>query len=176
MKIQEDVQVTRTFIADDGTTFETEKECYEYEMALTKKEVGDSPKYVVGEILWNGDGYFKKFKLRTYKTVPPKWFDIGDTCNVKYATKFDTFEEAYERGGNRVMTLKAAQEATDKRLKRVAAKKIKEQHYVCEFDSCPVESGEYITDKGMIDFDVNNGWDINKPTPQFWMKKTKRGY
>jgi hypothetical protein len=176
MKIQEDVQVTRTFVADDGTTFETEKECYEYEMTLAKKKIGESPKYVVGNILWNGEARFSKFQLRTYKTVPPKWFDMGDTYNVKYATKFDTFKEAYERGGNRVMTLEAAQEATDKRLERVAKEKIREQHYVCEYDRDPAESGEYITSRGMSTYDVNRGWSIKTGKPEFWMKKTKKGY
>jgi len=169
MQIQEEVK--RTFIADDGTEFSTELECYEYEMVEAHKEVGKSQKYVIGHLYNDGTAYFQKYKRKEYKNGKIAYYDKGGTYNVKYAYKFDSFEEAYNVRGNRVLTLEAAKKATEIHLEKQSHQKVREQRYVCEFDKDPVEFGDYITNLGMMTW-TGNEWNAGiEKQPEFWMKK-----
>ena len=174
MKIQE--EVTRKFIANNGATFDTEEECYKYEMGLARSTVPESTKYVRGHLYNDGTANMSKLKKHVWKNGNVKWSDMGGTGNVKYAYKFDTFEEAYSvYGSNEVLTLEQAKAATEIYLKIQAEKKKKEQRYVCAFtnvdgknNNYPTEDGEYITNLGMVWYQTGAGWE---KIPAFWMRK-----
>jgi hypothetical protein len=168
MKIQE--EVLRKFVADNGAEFATEKECYKYEMGLAQSTVGESTKYVLGYVCNDGSGYFQKYKRHQWQNGNVKWTNMGGTSNVKYAYKFDSFEEAYGVGGNSVITLEDAKKASEVSIAKNKKKKEVEQRYVkvlCE-DAEPIEDGIYITNVGEAEF--YSGWCITK-TIKFWMKK-----
>jgi hypothetical protein len=168
MKIQE--EVLRKFVADNGAVFDTEEECYKYEMGLVQSTVQESTKYVIGYILPDGSGYFQKYKRYQWKNGSVKWTNMGGTSNVKYAYKFNSFEEAYGIGRNEVMTLEDAKKASEVSTAKNKKKKEVEQRYVkvlCE-DKGPNENGIYITNVGEVEF--YDGWASTK-TVKFWMKK-----
>jgi hypothetical protein len=164
----------RIFEACDGARFANEKECHEYEMEIARSEVGKSSKYVIGTIFNDGTGYFQRYKKIQWKNGNVKYCALGGTTNVKYAYKFDSFEEAYNKGGDRVLTLEEAQKASD--LSQSKKKKVdeREQRYVKVFTSehTPDKVGEYITDRGLVEFAVD-GWPVY-PEPIFWMKKINK--
>ena len=168
MQIQEEVK--RTFVADDGTEFSTEKECHEYEMIEAHKEIGKSQKYIIGHLYNDGSAYMRKYKRKEYKNGKVAHYDMGGTGNVKYAYKFDSFEEAYNVGGNRVLTLESAQKATEIYIEKQAHKKVRAQRYVCEYDNDPTEFDDYITNLGMLTW-TGTDWNAGMENPEFWMRK-----
>jgi hypothetical protein len=66
---------------------------------------------VIGVILNDGTGYFQRYK-KIEKNGNVKYCWLSGTTNVKYAYKFDSFKDAYGKGGDRVLTLEEAQKAS----------------------------------------------------------------
>jgi len=97
MKIQE--ETLRNFVADNGAIFDNEEDCFKYEKELAQSTVQESTKYIVGEVTIYGSGYFQKYKKKEWKNGSIQYKCAGGTGNVKYAYKFDSFEEAYNVGG-----------------------------------------------------------------------------
>jgi hypothetical protein len=170
MKIKDNI--IRKYIAVDGKEFDSEKLCLNYETKLAKKQVGESSKYVVGVVFTDGTGYFQRYKKQTNKGIVRMWGD-GGTSNVKYAYKFDTFEEAFKRGGDRVLTLEEAQKASDVNQSKKKKVDEREQRYVKVFtaEHTP-EDGTYITDVG-LGMCIDGKWSTNV-VPAFWMKKVNK--
>ena len=171
MKIKDNI--IRKYIAEDGTEFDSEKVCRNHEMKLANKKVGKSAKYVIGVIFNDGTGYFYRYvKTETKKGVVSYWCK-GGTSNVKYAYKFDTFEEAFNKGGDRVLTLEEAQKASDVNQSKKKKADEREQRYVKVFTSEHTpEDGTYITNLG-IGMYCNGKWSTSV-VPAFWMKKVNK--
>ena len=182
MKVNE--KIVRTYQAEDGKVFNDKKECQTYEMEAAKKKVGPSPKYVVGNaIRENGKivrGSFKKFNAGWRRGRP------GFTSSLKYATKFPTFEDAYEAlksagyysSYDNILTLETAYELEDFLKERREREAVREQRYVMVFtdEKNPAEGGEYLTEFGLVSYVIDGKQKFwgSRHTPKFWMQKINK--
>jgi len=167
MRIEE--KVIRKFIADDGKEFLTKIECEQHEMACIKKKVGHSKQYVLTR--W-GHSFYK------FRQGHNRLIENGGTSNVKYAKKFDTFEEAYKYSKSlqfaQIMTIEEAKIISEKNITKQKIEEEKEQRYIRKFrkyEKYPVD-GEYITDLGVITI-FHGVWSTSK-SPEFWMVKVNK--
>ena len=178
-------KITRTYEAEDGTIFENKEECQTYEMEEAKKKVGSSSKYVIGR--YNRDcegkicgGSFKKFGTKRRRGAP------SYTGSLKYATKFSTFEEAYnalKKSGyyasfDNILTSETAYEVEAFLVEKRERDEIREQRYVMAFtdEKTPAEGGEYITELGLVHYVIDGKQQFwgSRHTPKFWMQKINK--
>ena len=174
MKTKE--RTTTVYIAEDGRSFDTKTCCFDYERKLAYLEITggkSSMQYVVGNYSRvDGkivSGYFYKFNSNNRRNRP------GRTSSLKYATKFNTFHEAYPNSVyGRVMTIETAKEVEEFLVVERTKKAEREQRYVkvfCE-DRNPIAAGDYITDVGVSYWD-GEYFDMENIQlyPLFWMQK-----
>jgi hypothetical protein len=196
MKVQEKVQVDKTYVAVDGKEFTDKAACESHEFFYWRCKVPEAGKYVISI---GGEDYmnFLAFK-KTYRYKNPQQSWVG---NLKYAKKFLTFEEAYEIAKDnlegsrynspwRITPIEEAKPFSDKYIKKQEMEKDREQRYVKVYtkEEKPSVDGEYITSKGMLTyFSPENdepSWRLyssfgsNGPhyveAPEFWMKKVNK--
>jgi hypothetical protein len=174
MKVHE--QVSKTYEAFDGTTFESKELCEKHEKAEILKKIGKS-KYYVLTTPWGG---FRKFRFGRAKGNAHIRYVDGTTSNVKYATKFYDLDDTYKYGGQgmlrgygKIITCEEATKISEENVAAQKKAKIREQRYVCEYDRTPAEDGEYITNLGMVWYQNGAGWE---KIPEFWMKKVNKTY
>ena len=176
--------VKTTYIAEDGKEFTDVNDAETYELKIAKEEFRKntpySTKYIVGyKHLEDKGGFFFKYRKSIKKG---KWIKIGSTGNIKYASKFMTFEDAFKAGGNlisgfkecSIFSLDQAKEISKYNMDKQKKQEEREQKYVKVFldeVANPVD-GEYITDLGVINL-VDGIWGTFK-TPKFFMAKTTK--